>query len=51
MNITESHQLGESRDAEYVEGSCGVSDGPAQGRDVGATMETQCPVADPFTAP
>ena len=31
------------------EGSCGVSGGPAQGGDVGATMETQCPVEDPQT--
>src|SRR5665811_1386443 len=29
-----------------AEGSRGVSGGPAQGGDVGATMETQCPVED-----
>jgi len=47
MNICESHQLGVSCDTEDAEGSRGVSGGPAQGGDVGATMETQCPVEDP----
>ena len=46
MNICESHQLGVSCDTEDAEGSRGVSGGPAQGGDVGATMETQCPVED-----
>ena len=49
MNITESHQLGVSCDTKDAEGSRGVSGGPAQGGDVGATMETQCPVEDPAT--
>ena len=48
MNICESHQLGESCDTEDAEGSRGVSGGPAQGGDVGATTETQCPVEDPL---
>jgi len=47
MNICESHQLGVSCDTEDTEGSRRVSGGPAQGGDVGATMETQCPVEDP----
>ena len=47
MNICESHQLGVSCDTEDAEGSRGVSGGPAQGGDVGATTETQCPVEDP----
>ena len=34
-----------SCDTDDAEGS-GVSGGPAQGRDVGATVETQCPVED-----
>ena len=46
MNICESHHLGVSCDTEDAEGSRGVSGGPAQGGDVGATMETQCPVED-----
>jgi len=44
MNICESHQLGVTCDTEDAEGSRGVSGGPVQGGDVGATMETQCPV-------
>lgn len=44
MNICESHQLGVSCDSEDAEGSRGVSGGPAQGGDVGGTMETQCPM-------
>ena len=47
MNICESHQLGVSCDTEDAEGSRGVSGGPAQGDDMGATMETQSPVEDP----
>ena len=39
-------ELGVSCDTEDAEGSRGVSGGPAQGCDVGATMETQCPVED-----
>ena len=35
-----------SCDTEDAEGSRGVSGGPAQGCDVGATMGTQCPVED-----
>ena len=46
MNINESHQLGVSCDTEDAEGSRGVSGGPAQGGDVGATLEKQCPVED-----
>ena len=51
MNICESHQLSVSCDTEDAEGSRGVSDGPAQGGDVGATMETQCPVRIPLRTP
>ena len=46
MNINESHYSAIPWDKEG-EGSRGVSGGPAQGGDVGATMETQCPVEDP----
>jgi hypothetical protein len=46
MNINDSHQLGVSCGTEDAEESRGVSGGPAQGGDVGATMETQCPVED-----
>jgi len=49
MNICESHQLGVSCDTEDAEGSRGLSGGSAQGCDVGATMETQCPVEDRCT--
>ena len=45
MNINESHYSAIPWDKEG-EGSRGVSGGPAQGGDVGATMETQCPVED-----
>jgi len=48
-NICESHQLDVFCDTEDAEGSRGVSGGPAQGGDVGATMETQCPVEDRST--
>lgn len=41
-----SYQLGVSCDTENAEGSRGVSGDPAQGGDVGATVETQCPVED-----
>ena len=45
MNINESHYPASPR-AEEGEGSRGVQGGPAQGGNVGATMETQCPVED-----
>jgi hypothetical protein len=45
MNINESHYSAIPWDKEG-EGSRGVSGGPAQGGDVGTTMETQCPVED-----
>ena len=45
MNIKESHYLAIPWDKEG-QGSRRVSGGPAQGGDVGATMETQCPVED-----
>ena len=45
MNFNESHYSAIPWDKEG-EGSRGVSGGPAQGGDVGATMETQCPVED-----
>ena len=46
MNINESHYSAIPWDNEGA-GSRGVSGGPAQGGDVGATMETQCTVEDP----
>ena len=46
MNINESHYSSIPWDKEG-EGSRGVSGGPAQGGDVGTTMERQCPVEDP----
>ena len=48
MNINESHYSAIPWDKEG-QGSRGVSGGPAQGGDVGTTMETQCPVEDPAT--
>ncbi len=50
MNINESHYSAIPWDKEG-EGSRGVSGGPAQGGDVGATMETQCPVEDRSVRP
>jgi hypothetical protein len=46
MNIIEFHYSAIPWDKQS-EGSRGVSDGPAQGGDVGTTMETQYPVEDP----
>ena len=47
MHITEFHRLGKSCDAEDVDGIVRGLGRSSVGGDVGATMETQCPMVDP----